>query len=140
MFTSGKWKITESGRCVVTNIPLDGIEWEENEFLFKCYGGYPICESINSHEDAILISKSKELYNLLKEVVFICEVCFPKPLNYSLYINYKKLIVEIEGIENYKFCLYYIIPQLYIKFPFLIKEAPLYPHHSYYSVENNFKS
>lgn len=141
MITKGNWKISKGGGAIVTNLRPERIGYSHESFEseYDYYGGYIICESISCNEDADLLVNSKKLLLILISIVNSNE---NKPtISFSQYIEYKKLLLEIRKSTIYLHSMtpYYIIPFLYLPFPKLLNSPPLYPHHYYFSVENNFK-
>ena len=68
--TKGKWKIGKQKSTIVSNSKnIEGFQKESGHLDRSYYGGILICESIWKKEDALLISKSLEMLELLQSLV-----------------------------------------------------------------------
>lgn len=70
--TKGNWEISHHGGAVVTDILPDkraGYDLSDFESERKYYGGYIICESIMSIEDARLISAAPDMYDAIRQIL-----------------------------------------------------------------------
>ena len=102
--TKGKWKIGKQKSTIVSNSKnIEGFQKESGHLDRSYYGGILICESIWKKEDALLISKSLEMLEKLKEGIEILDVkCTDGCVN-KTWIDFQNGNGEDIGIEIDRF-------------------------------------
>lgn len=68
--TKGPWRAGKTCHSVVADTPIPGTEHTGHSDV-EYYGGYLICESVWKKEDWDLIIAAPDMYDVLKELVYL---------------------------------------------------------------------